>query len=113
MKAVNILWDIDEDEAIEKLDSMKAEDAAAALEVPKDAYTNMSSEERHDYAYDYFHHRNGALAEFLELPVEVEIPHEIADDPEYKDNPDWMSEDIANWLSDTYGYCHEGFELKD
>ena len=35
------------------------------------------------------------------LPDEIEIPYYLQDD-----------EDIANWLSDEYGFCHEGFELK-
>lgn len=35
-----------------------------------------------------------------ELPLEVEIPDEITD-------PD----KIADWLSDTFGYCHKGFDL--
>ncbi len=35
------------------------------------------------------------------LPKEVEIPEEVGTDPE----------DIADWLSDKYGYLHEGFVL--
>lgn len=35
------------------------------------------------------------------LPTEVEIP----------DNVD--EEDISDWLSDEYGFCHAGFELVD
>lgn len=47
------------------------------------------------------------------LPTEVEIPEEIASDPDYA-NPDYeeaLAEYIADWLSDTYGYCHEGFDI--
>lgn len=33
------------------------------------------------------------------LPTEVEIPNDIDID------------EISDWLSDTYGYCHYGFEI--
>ena len=36
------------------------------------------------------------------LPIEAEIPEGITDE-----------EEIANWLSDEYGYCHEGFCLEN
>ena len=39
------------------------------------------------------------LYDFLGLPVEVELPDGL---PE---------EEIADWLSDKYGYCHDGFVL--
>ena len=33
------------------------------------------------------------------LPTEVEIPKEID------------FEDVSDWLSDTYGFCHFGFDI--
>lgn len=100
MKATNIQWDIDMDEVYEVLDEMTAKNAAEALDLPYDRYANMTTGERHDYAYDYFRHRPGALDEFMGLPEDVEIPPELTDDC-----------DIADWLSDVYGFCHEGFSL--
>lgn len=35
------------------------------------------------------------------LPTEVEIPKEID------------FEDVSDWLSDTYGFCHFGFDIAD
>ena len=35
------------------------------------------------------------------LPTEVEIPTGITDE-----------EEISDWLSDEFGYCHEGFCLE-
>lgn len=35
------------------------------------------------------------------LPAEVEIPKELTDECE-----------IADWLSDTYGFCHGGFRIE-
>lgn len=98
MLATNIQWDIDIEEVFDILDEMRVEKAAEAIELPYDRYANMTTEERHDYAYDYFHHRPGALDEFMGLPKEVEIPQELNDE-----------EDISDWLSDTYGFCHKGF----
>lgn len=53
----------------------------------------------------------------IDLPSEVIIPAEIAEDPEYQEAVPGteMYEDlcdcISDWLSDTYDFCHQGFEL--
>lgn len=39
------------------------------------------------------------------LPTEVEIPSYLITDE------DDSLEDISDWLSDEYGFCHDGFEL--
>lgn len=41
------------------------------------------------------------------LPTEVEIPSYLVTDE------DDSLEDISDWLSDEYGFCHDGFELVD
>lgn len=39
------------------------------------------------------------------LPTEVEIPsYLITDEDDFLD-------DVSDWLSDEYGFCHDGFEL--
>lgn len=40
--------------------------------------------------------------ELEDLPTEVEIPKGMTDEDE-----------ISDWLSDKYGFCHNGFELED
>lgn len=40
--------------------------------------------------------------ELEDLPTEVEIPNGMTDE-----------DDISDWLSDEYGFCHNGFELVD
>ena len=100
--AYDIQWDIDMDEVYELLDDMTAEKAAKALEISVERYSNMTTEERHDYAFDVFHHCPALLDEFVGLPDEIDIPEALNDD-----------EDIADWLSDKYGYCHRGFQIKD
>ena len=42
----------------------------------------------------------------LTLPTEVEIPNYLITDDE-----DDLLDDISDWLSDEYGFCHDGFEL--
>ena len=53
--------------------------------------------------------------EELGLPKTVTVPAEISDDPEYvgPDRYDQMVEHISDWLSDTYQFCHAGFELEE
>ena len=41
------------------------------------------------------------------LPTEIEIPLYIADSVENDD----IEEIISDWLSDTYGFCHNGFDI--
>lgn len=36
------------------------------------------------------------------LPTEVELPEGMDDE-----------DDISDWLSDEYGWCHSGFELEE
>ena len=108
MKATNIQWDIDMDEVYELLDNMTYTDAADSLGIPHDKYANMTTSERHDFAYDLFHHSPGTLDEFMGLPNEIEIPEELN-----KPDDDYYNEDISDWLSDTYGFCHNGFEIED
>ena len=42
----------------------------------------------------------------LTLPTEVEIPNYLITDDE-----DDLLDDVSDWLSDEYGFCHDGFEL--
>lgn len=100
MKAYNIQWDIDIEEAIDVLDDSSYADAAEILGISKERYANMTTSERYDYAYSYFYHCPGALEDLFELPTSVEIPDDITDE-----------DDVSDWLSDEYGFCHRGFAL--
>ena len=40
------------------------------------------------------------------LPTEVKIPDYLTTDDE-----DDLLDDVSDWLSDEYGFCHDGFEL--
>ena len=42
---------------------------------------------------------------FDELPTEIEIPDYLVTDE------DDLLDDVSDWLSDEYGFCHDGFEL--
>lgn len=108
MKITNIQWDIDFDEVYERLDNMEYTTASKAIGIPAERYANMTTEERHDYAYDLFHHSPASLDEFIGLPDEIELPEELN-----KPNDDYYTEDISDWLSDTYGFCHKGFEITE
>lgn len=49
------------------------------------------------------------------LPTEIDITEEF-DFEEYEIDGDFDEEqlldDISDWLSDTYGYCHFGFDFE-
>ena len=75
--AYNIDWDIDIEEMYDILDNSTVTAAAKMLEISPERYANMTTEERHDYAYDKIHHNRLDAAEMLGLPDEVEIPEDI------------------------------------
>lgn len=45
------------------------------------------------------------------LPKEIDISNEF-DVKNYEDDEEQLLDDISDWLTDTYGYCHFGFEVK-
>lgn len=45
------------------------------------------------------------------LPKEIDISNEF-DVKDYEDDEEQLLDDISDWLTDTYGYCHFGFEIK-
>ena len=38
----------------------------------------------------------------IDLPTTIKVPDNLTD-----------GEDISDWLSDEYGFCHAGFRLKE
>lgn len=101
MKAFEVQWEFDMDQVYEVLDDTDPAEAAEFFGIPEDRYKQMTSEERHDHAYDVFRHCPALLDEFMGLPYEIEIPEELTDD-----------RDIAEWLMYEFGFCHRGFQLK-
>ena len=49
---------------------------------------------------------DGDMELLEELPTEVEIPDYLITDDE-----DDLLDDVSNWLSDEFGFCHDAFEL--
>lgn len=45
------------------------------------------------------------------MPKEIDISNEF-DVKDYEDDEEQLLDDISDWLTDTYGYCHFGFEVK-
>ena len=106
--AYDIEWDVDLEDVYEQLDDMTCRKAAEALGISEDLYANMTTTERHNYAYDIFHHNRIAISDFAGLPDKVEIPDEfeissVDDDMQY----------VTDWLSDQYGYCIYGYKVKE
>ena len=54
---------------------------------------------------------DGDMKMLKSLPKEIDISDEF-DVKDYEDDQDQLLDDISAWLSDTYGYCHFGFEIK-
>lgn len=47
---------------------------------------------------------------FDELPTELIIPDYLSE--LYKKDRDYALEEISDWISDTIGFCHNGFKIE-
>ena len=54
---------------------------------------------------------DGDMKILKSLPKEIDITDEF-DVNDYEDDEDKLLDDISDWLSDPYGYCHFGFEIE-
>lgn len=116
MKITSIKWDVDMEDIYETLDEMTVDEASELLKVPVDTYANMSTEERHDYAYDVINHNSekhyDKIAEIMGLPYEIDLDSEgIGLDIAECDDDEW-EDAISDWLSDEYDWCHNGFFIE-
>lgn len=102
LTATNILWDFDKEEIYEKLDTMPIKEATESIGITPQRYTDMTTEKRHTIAETVLCHNPTRLNDFMGLPSECHLPETLTD-----------TEDISDWLSDTYGFCHKGFEVKN
>ena len=103
MTAYDIRWSIDVDEAVNELMTKTVHDAAELLGVPSAAFASMSEDERCGRAETEFNHNPVLMERVMDLPDEIEIPDCYTEDDD---------EDIANWISNTYGFCIYNFELR-
>lgn len=103
MTAYDIRWNIDVDEAVDELMTKSVYDAAELLGVPGVAFASMSEDERRGRAETEFNHNPVLMERVMDLPDEIEVPDCYTEDDD---------EDIANWISNAYGFCIYNFELR-
>lgn len=103
MYAYEIGWDIDIDEALEKFKEAGSQEQAQVVNLPVEMVQSADECLILDLARDKFHHSPGLLQDFMGLPEKVEIPEDVFDEDE--------DDAIADWLSDEYGCCLNGFLL--
>ena len=68
----------------------------------------MDSSGRKEVAYDLYRQNKLNPSELYDLPKEVEIPYKLG-----IENPDDATLQIADWLSDNFGFCVKGFKIKE
>ncbi len=105
MRATNIDWDINNEDIfcyLADFNSNRA-DLAEVLNVPVSEIPSRM-EARFDYLKDRIHHCPALIYDLWDLPEEVELP-EAAEE--------WEDGEIADYLSDTFGFCLNGFDLSD
>lgn len=100
MKAYDIEWEVSDFEIFCKLDEMTTEGAAEILGLFPQTYGNMTDEERHDAALEYFHRRHKSCrADFVGLPSEVELD-DIFNSLGKEDVIDWLEQQHGNYVGD-------------
>lgn len=100
MKAYDIEWVVSDLEIFEKLDELPTEDAAEILGLSSQAYDDMTDEERHDAALEYFHRRHESCrADFVGLPEEVELEDAIFGSLDKEDIIDWLEQQYGNYVN--------------
>lgn len=98
MRACDIEWNVSDFEILEKLDEMTTEGAAEILGLFPQTYENMTDEERHDAASEYFHRRHESCrADFVGLPSEVELD-DIFNSLSKEDAIDWLEQQYGNYV---------------
>ena len=100
MKAVNILWDVDVCDVLDRLDDMYPTDGAKVLNLQPEVYAKMTDAVLEDYVQDLLDNDKLDLNKIMDLPDEIEIPEDITD-----------MDEISDYLSDQTGYCHKGFDI--
>ena len=94
---VDVVWDFDDDDIICAALAMNLRDYCHYFFVSGEKYMGMSynekSERAEKYAKEWRLSGHKSAYEILGLPLSVDIPEDIGE------------EDIADWLSDEYGYC--------
>lgn len=102
--AVNIEWDFDEDELIEAIEFHESNSPMI-----EKYYNKETSSLDEELIRDDLHHNRipDALLKEIGWPLDKimippTIPMDVSD----------YEEDISNYLSDEFGFCHKGFSLK-
>lgn len=106
MKAAKIQWDVDTEDFLEALTSMESTKAAPILNMPVECYEDMSYEQLEQYVNGSWKKDSQTMAELMGLPSEVTV-----EDPCVEKDEENASEWLSDYLSDTYGFCHKGFEF--
>ena len=100
MRVYDIEWVVSDFEIFCKLDEMTTEGAAEVLGLSPQAYEDMTDEERHDTALEYFHRRHESCrADFVGLPSEVELD-EVFTNLDKEDVIDWLEQQYGNYVDD-------------
>lgn len=99
MRAVNIEWDVDLEDAMNKLDSLTIEEANETLKTAFNSKKDLEAVVRGFYKPHLY---PKYIAELMGLPTKVKVPKNLTDE-----------EEISDWLTDTYGFCHKGFKLEE
>ena len=114
MKIVNIDWDVNRDDIVSIMETETPNSIAEKLNIGLDEYNAISDKE--SYIYDAYRHNRVSSAMLYNLPDEVEID---IDEWSREREEDWNSlsdvdkdEDIANYLSDTYGFYVNNWEYE-
>lgn len=108
MKVTNIEWYINEEQLKEAISHISTfRELVTRIKLPQDVLvgrvTNIPPNVKQwtEYVCNQIHHNVIDAADVVGLPIELEVSDKVGTN----------DEDIANWLTEEYGYCVKNFSL--
>lgn len=106
MKVTNIDWSIDKEQIAEAISHISTfKELVARIKLPPDTLVGKATnfppnvKQWTEYVCNQIHHNVIDAVDVIGLPTELEVPAKVGTN----------DEDIANWLTEEYGYCVRNF----
>ncbi len=101
MRATGICWDVGFDDILEQVGRMSDGEICETIDYPVSRWRHLSEGQKESKLLTVCSVYPETVGEIMGLPQEAEIPGALADG------------DVADWLSDTYGFCVSGYSLEN
>lgn len=99
MRVYNIEWDVDAEDICEYFGECSSEKAAELLGITAEAYDAMADDETTKIIMAFARANPKKIWELFNLPEEIEVCGDMTED------------EVSDYITDTFNFCHAGFSL--